>query len=91
MKTITEARLRSVTRFLFVTTQIAALCWVSVSYLIALYAAVWLGEVEPLTTLSGKAIDAILGVSALKVLGNLFEHNEGGLFGRTKKNETPDC
>lgn len=86
-----EARLRSVTRFLFVTTQIAALCWVSVSYIIALYATVRLGQVFPVTDLSRQAIDAILGVSVLKVLGNLFEHNDGGLFGKSKKNETPDC
>lgn len=32
--------MKSVTRLLFVTTQLAALAWVSVSYLIAIYATV---------------------------------------------------
>ena len=36
--------MKSVTRLLFITTQIAALVWVSVSYLIALYATVRIGQ-----------------------------------------------
>ena len=39
--------MKSVTKALFVTTQIAALCWVTVSYLIAGYATVRLGQVFP--------------------------------------------
>ena len=38
---------KKVTHFLFVTTQLAALVWVSISYLIALYATVRLGQVFP--------------------------------------------
>lgn len=37
-------RMRSVTRLLFITTQLAALVWVSVSYLIAIYATVKLSH-----------------------------------------------
>lgn len=40
-----KSTLKSVTRLLFVTTQYAALLWVSISYLIALYATVRLGQV----------------------------------------------
>lgn len=75
--------MKSVTRGLFVTTQLAALCWVSVSYLIAAYATVRLGEVFPVTELSQQAITTILGVNVLKVLENIFEHNDGAVFGRS--------
>ena len=77
--------MRSVTRLLFVTTQLAALGWVSMSYLIALYATVRLAQPFPVVELSQQAITTILGVNVLKVVENIFEHNNGGLFGRTTK------
>ena len=89
-KRLTEAKLKSVTRFLFVTTQIAALCWVSVSYLIALYATVRLGQVFPVVDLSKQAITSLLGVSVLKVLENIFEHNDGPVFGKSNKKSLPE-
>ena len=76
--------MKKITRLLFVTTQVAALCWVSISYLIALYGTVKLGQVFPIETLSGQAIDTILGVTALKVVENIFEHNDGAVFGRSR-------
>ena len=82
-KNVTEARMRSVTRILFITTQIAAICWVSCSYIIAGYATVFLGQAFPVVELSDRAITAILGVSVLKVVENLFEHNDGGPFGKS--------
>lgn len=84
-KTLTEARLRSVTRLLFVSTQVSALVWVFISYAIAVYATVRLGQVYTMAELSKPAIDALLGVTALKVLGNIFEHNDGAVFGKSKK------
>lgn len=78
--------MRSVTRFLFITTQIAALGWVSVSYLIALYATVRLGQPFPVVELSQQAITTILGANVLKVVENIFEHNDGPVFGHTKEN-----
>lgn len=86
----TRLKLKSVTRILFVTTQIAALCWVSVSYLIALYATVRLGEVFPVVELSKQAITTILGVNVLKVLENAFEHNDGPVFGKSNKKPVPN-
>lgn len=89
--------MKSITRFLFVTTQLAALVWVTISYLIALYATVRLGQPFPVVDLSKQAIDTILGVSVLKVLGNIFEHNDGPVFGKSNgqdkaaANSTPDC
>lgn len=78
-------RIKSVTAFLYVTGQLAALAWVSVSYLIALYATVRLHEPFPVETLSGQAITTIISVTAAKTLGNIFEHNNGGIFGTSDK------
>ena len=77
--------LPSVTKLLFLTTQVAALGWVTVSYGIAVYATVRLGQPFPVAELSQQAITTILGVNALKVVENIFEHNDGGLFGHTEK------
>ena len=79
--------LRSVTRFLFVTTQIFALFWVSLSYGIAAYSTVVLAQPFPVEELSRQAIITLLGMSGLKVVENVFEHNEGVIFGQSK---TPD-
>ena len=84
-KTLSAARLRSVTRFLFITTQVCALVWVFISYGLAIYSTVWLGQVYTMAELSKPAIDALLGVTALKVLGNIFEHNDGVVFGKSEK------
>lgn len=77
-------RLKSITRWLFVTTQIAALCWVSSSYLIAIYSTVRLGVPFPVEELSRQAIESILGITALKVIENIFEHNSGSIFGQSE-------
>jgi len=76
---------KRVTRWLFVTTQLAALVWVSTSYLIAMYATVKLGQPFPVVELSQQAITTILGVNVLKVVENIFEHNDGPVFGHTKE------
>lgn len=77
-------RMKSITRWLFVTTQIAALCWVSLSYLIAIYSTVRLGVPFPVEELSRQAIESILGITALKVIENIFEHNSGSIFGQSE-------
>lgn len=81
--------LRSVTRFLFVTTQVAALVWVFTSYGIAIYSTIRLGQVYTMSELSEPAIHTILGVGFLKVLENIFEHNEGPVFGSNSSGGTP--
>lgn len=77
--------MRSLTRKLFLTTQLAALGWVTLSYVIALYATVKLGQVFPVTELSEQAITTILGVNVLKVVENIFEHNDGPIFGHSRE------
>ena len=74
--------LRSVTRFLFVTTQICAILWVSWSYGIATYSTIVL-------ELSRQAIITLLGMSGLKVVENIFEHNEGVVFGQSRAEDDP--
>ena len=76
--------MKSITRALFLTTQVAALGWVTVSYGIAVYATVRLGQPFPVAELSQQAITTILGVNALTVVENIFEHNSGGLFGKSE-------
>lgn len=76
--------MKSVTRFLFVATQVAALGWVTISYLIAIYATVKLGQPFPVVDLSQQAISTILGVNVLKVVENIFEHNDGFIYGNGK-------
>lgn len=80
-------KLRSVTRILFVTTQIAALLWVSTSYGIAAYSTVKLGQPFPIETLSTQAIQTILGTLGLKVVENIFEHNSGVVFGTSDRKD----
>ena len=79
--------IKTTTRRLFVTTQIAALGWVTMSYIIALYATVRLGQVFPVVDLSKQAIETILGVNVLKVVENIFEHNDGVVFGKSNAPE----
>ncbi len=81
--------LRSVTRFLFVTTQVFALVWATWSYVIATYSTVVLVQPFPVEALSDRAIITILGVSALKVVENIFEHNEGVVFGQSQSEDDP--
>lgn len=71
------------TKFLYVTTQLSALVWVTLSYLIAIYATVRLGQPFPVEDLSKQAIDVILGVGIMKTAQNIFEHNNGSIFGKS--------
>ncbi len=81
---LSKPSLKKVTKFIFVTTQVSALIWVFTSYAIAIYSTVRLGQVYTMAELSEPAINTILGVGFLKVLENIFEHNEGFIFGTCK-------
>ena len=76
--------IRSITRFLFVTTQVFALIWVSASYGIAAYSTIMLSQPFPIEELSRQAIITLLGMSGLKVVENIFEHNDGKVFGHSR-------
>lgn len=74
----------SVTRWLFKVPVTFAIIWVTWSYALATYATVALGQPFPVETLSGQAMDTILGGIFGKLILNVFEHNDGGIFGRTR-------
>ena len=85
--------IQTITAFMLVTTQVAALAWVSRSYCIAIYSTVVLEQPFPVETVSQQAIETILGVSFLKVLENIFEHNDGVIWGTSNsksEEETED-
>lgn len=82
-----RSHIESVTRWLFVTTQICALVWVSLSYVIAFYSMIVLGQVFTLSEIFDPAITTLLGVVAIKQVGNIFEHNNGGIFGNSDVKE----
>ena len=76
-------RLKSITHFLLITGYTAALLWVSLSYLFAGYATFSLGQPFPVETLSGQAVDTVIGIVICKTVSNIFEHNDGGIFGQS--------
>lgn len=86
-KATEETKIKSVTRFLFVTTQVAALGWISASYIIAGYATIYLGQPFPVVELSQEIAKIILGQGILKMMSNMFEHNNGGIFGTSDSNK----
>jgi len=86
-KKLTGAKLGSVTRLLFVATTWSAVAWVFMSYAIAIYSTVHLGQVYTMSELSEPAIRVLLGAVIMKVLENVFEHNDGALFGHTNEKE----
>ena len=81
--------IQSITRFLFVTAQVFAIVWVSWSYAIATYSTIVLEQPFPAEELSAEAVRTILGVGALKVLENIFEHNDGKVFGQSRTEDDP--
>ena len=81
--------IRSITRFLFVTAQVFAIVWVTWSYAIATYSTVVLMQPFPAEELSKEAVRTILGVGALKVVENIFEHNDGKVFGQSRPEDDP--
>lgn len=84
-----KSLIQSITRFLFVTAQVFAITWVTWSYIIATYSTVVLMQPFPAEELSREAVRTILGVGVLKVVENIFEHNEGVVFGQSKTEDEP--
>ena len=76
--------IRSITRFLFVTAQVFAIVWVTWSYVIATYSTVVLMQPFPAEELSREAVRTIIGGGFLKVLENIFEHNDSPVFGHSR-------
>lgn len=77
--------MKSITKVFFLATLFFSLLWVCISYGIAIYATLKLGQVYTMSELSEPAITVIIGAVTLKVVENIFEHNDGALFGTSKK------
>ena len=88
-QSLTAAKFGGVTRRLMLATMRCALVWVFLSHAIAIYATVRLGAVYTMAELSEPAIYSVLGVTLAKVLENVFEHNDGKVFGVSKTKEPP--
>lgn len=86
-KSLVGKQLMSITRMLFVSTQVCAIVWVSLSYLMAIYATIVLSQPFPVEELSKTAIEALLGNGALKTISNIFEHNNGSFLGTSRGSE----
>lgn len=83
--------IKGITEFIYVVTMIAAIIWVSMSYVIAMYGTYHFGQVFPVETLSGQALIAILGVCISKTISNIFEHNDGVVWGESRNpNDGPE-
>ena len=82
-KHLTKKKTISITRLIFITSQIFALIWVTISYIIALYATIKLEQVFPVVELSQQAINTIIGVGIMKTAENIFEHNDSVVFGNS--------
>ena len=82
-----EHKMISITRLIFVSTQVAAIVWVTISYVIALYSTIKLGQTFPVEELSSQAINTILGGTALKVVENIFEHNDSVWTGKSRTDD----
>lgn len=83
-KHLTKKKAISITRLIFITSQIFALIWVTISYIIALYATIKLEQVFPVVELSQQAINTIIGVGIMKTTENIFEHNDGTITGKSR-------
>lgn len=62
----------------------------SATYAIAGYATVVLGQPYPVEALSETAIKVIFIEGTLKVVSNIWEHNNGGIFGTSDKEKEDD-
>lgn len=84
-KHLTKKKAISITRLIFITSQVFALLWVTISYIIALYATIKLKQVFPVVELSQQAINTIIGVGIMKTTENIFEHNDSVVFGNSHR------
>lgn len=82
--------IKSVTRFLFIAVCVAGICWVTWSYVLATYSVIFLGQVYTMEELSKPAIETIFGGLIMKVIGNIFEHNDSTVFGKSNNNDNEE-
>lgn len=77
--------MRTFTSFMYCLILIMSVIWVTVSYVIAIYGALVLMQLEPLVDLSRESIACIIAVVIAKTVTNIFEHNDSVIFGISKE------
>ena len=76
-----------VTEFMYVCTMIMCLLVIVNTCALAWYSTIVLHQPYPLESLSSQLVVTIIGAIVAKVLGNIFEHNNGGIFGQSDNQE----
>lgn len=89
-KGLSQAKMLSITRLIFVTSQVCSIVWITWSYIIASYATFYLQQPYPISELSDTVVKVILGNGMLKVIENIFEHNNGKVMGVSTSGENED-
>ena len=79
--------LRHVTEFMFVCMMVLCCLVLVNSCAIAWYSTIVLQQPYPLESMAEQAFLAGIGAIAAKVVGNIFEHNNGGIFGQSDNQE----
>lgn len=79
--------LRHVTEFMYVCTMAMCLLVIVNTCALAWYSTIVLHQPYPLEGLASQLGVTIIGALASKVLGNIFEHNNGGIFGQSDNKE----
>lgn len=82
--------LSGVTAFIYIATLIMSLIWITMTYIYAGYATFKLGQPLPVEELSSQALIATVGVVVAKTVANIFEHNNGGIFGNSDNMNNAD-
>lgn len=75
--------LRHVTEFMYVCTMVMCLLVIVNTCALAWYSTIVLHQPYPLESLSSQLGVTIIGAIVAKVLGNIFEKNDGGIFGHS--------
>lgn len=73
--------LQTFTNLMYCLVIVASVVWISLSYVIGIYGVVVYGQVEALIELSRDIVKCIMVVLITKTISNIFEHNNGGIFG----------
>lgn len=73
--------LQTFTNVMYCLILIAGIVWISLSYVIGIYGVVRFAQVEPLIELSRDVVKCIMVVVITKTIANIFEHNDGPVFG----------
>lgn len=81
--------LQTFTNVMYCLILIAGIVWISLSYVIGIYGAIRFGQIVPLIELSCDVVRCIMVVVITKTIANIFEHNDGPVFGYSNSAEGP--